>query len=97
MMLEVYKYMRLNNLDELQSTEFKTYTSPSNKGALLVNLLYLKDRYINLIENESNYHDLLILKGKLIAVKSIIEKCGLYSQYYQDLTAINLPFKISRS
>lgn len=85
MMIEVYKYMRLNNADELESTEFKSYTSPDLKGALLVNLLDLKNRYQYLIEHEENYHDLLILKGKLLGIKTIIEESGLYSQYYDRL------------
>lgn len=84
-MLQVYKYMRLNNADELESTEFKSYTSPERKGALLVNLLDLKNRYHWLIEHEKNYHDLLILKGKLLGIKTIIEESGLYSQYYDCL------------
>ena len=84
-MCDVYKFMRLNNLDELQSTLFKSYTSPSRKGALLVNLLDLKNRYQRMIEHEENYHDLLILKGKQIAIKIIIEISGLYTQYYEQI------------
>ena len=85
MMLEVYKYMRLNNADELEETKFKSHLSPSSKGALLVNLLYLKDTYNHDIEHEENYHDLLITKGKLLAVQTILENSGLWTQYYDQI------------
>lgn len=84
-MLEVYKYMRLNNLDELEETQFKSHYSPNKKGALLVNLLDVKNVYERLIEKETNGYDILLLKGKLLGVKTIIEKSGLYSQYYDLL------------
>ena len=85
-MRDVLYYMRLNNEEYLESSKFLNIFSPKTKGSLICNLLDLKKRYEDDIEKEIIYHDKLIIRGKLMAVQSIIDESNLYSSYVEDTT-----------
>lgn len=83
---ELFHNFKLNNIDDLTTTNFKNISSPGSKGSLLLNLLNLKENYSNLIDKEIIYREKVILEGKKHAVITIIDYSNLYSMYVEDTT-----------
>jgi hypothetical protein len=82
-MKDVMYALKLKNEDLFEETKFINLSNPESDGSLLVNLIYSRECYDNLLNKEDvNYHDKLIYRGKFMAVTEIIRKSNLYEDYY---------------
>lgn len=84
-MLDILHYLELNNAEYLEKSFFVLISSPTAKGSLIVNLMKAKEKLEVLMNNEDiNYHEKLIYRGKLICIDTLLKESTLYRDYRED-------------